>query len=144
MAVLGLGYAGFGSDALEDWRQFGTSLVGLQAVERGNSLLAFSTVTVHPRGNWRQLPPYGNTPSRCAERCVAGSNRACAQRRPASTARCNVWNFTVAACCGVSDPVRGWMRAGRTDVLLQYDYKKIVATPPSRSSGCYRLAERDP
>src|SRR5437660_10545043 len=36
-----LGYAGFGSDALEDWRQFGTSLVGLQAVERGNSLLAF-------------------------------------------------------------------------------------------------------
>ena len=41
MAVLGLGYAGFGSDALEDWRQFGTGLVGLQAVERGNSLLAF-------------------------------------------------------------------------------------------------------
>src|SRR6187397_824005 len=41
MTVLGLGYAGFGSDALEDWREFGTSLVGLQAVERGNSLLAF-------------------------------------------------------------------------------------------------------
>jgi len=37
----GLGYAGFGSDKLDDWRQFGTSLVGLQAVERGNSLLAF-------------------------------------------------------------------------------------------------------
>jgi len=37
----GLGYAGFGSAALEDWRQFGTGLVGLQAVERGNSLLAF-------------------------------------------------------------------------------------------------------
>jgi 2,3-dihydroxybiphenyl 1,2-dioxygenase len=36
-----LGYAGFGSDALEDWRQFGTNLVGFQAVERGNSLLAF-------------------------------------------------------------------------------------------------------
>src|SRR6266567_3488543 len=36
-----LGYAGFGSDNLEDWRQFGTGLVGLQAVERGNSLLAF-------------------------------------------------------------------------------------------------------
>src|SRR5206468_7451146 len=36
-----LGYAGFGSDKLDDWRQFGTSLVGLQAVERGNSLLAF-------------------------------------------------------------------------------------------------------
>ena len=36
-----LGYAGFGSDKLEDWRQFGTSLVGLQAVERGNSQLSF-------------------------------------------------------------------------------------------------------
>src|SRR5579872_1391354 len=36
-----LGYAGFGSTALDDWRQFGTSLVGFQAVERGNSLLAF-------------------------------------------------------------------------------------------------------
>jgi 2,3-dihydroxybiphenyl 1,2-dioxygenase len=41
MTILGLGYAGFGSDALDDWRQFGTGLVGLQAVERGNSLLAF-------------------------------------------------------------------------------------------------------
>src|SRR5436190_11114753 len=41
MALLGLGYAGFGSDALDDWLQFGTGLVGLQAVERGNSLLAF-------------------------------------------------------------------------------------------------------
>jgi catechol 2,3-dioxygenase-like lactoylglutathione lyase family enzyme len=41
MALLGLGYAGFGADNLEDWRQFGTGLVGLQAVERGNSLLAF-------------------------------------------------------------------------------------------------------
>ena len=36
-----LGYAGFGSDRLEDWRQFGTGMVGFQAVERGNSLLAF-------------------------------------------------------------------------------------------------------
>jgi 2,3-dihydroxybiphenyl 1,2-dioxygenase len=41
MVVQALGYAGFGSAALEDWRQFGTGLVGLQAVERGNSLLAF-------------------------------------------------------------------------------------------------------
>jgi 2,3-dihydroxybiphenyl 1,2-dioxygenase len=41
MALLGLGYAGFGSDTLDDWREFGTGLVGLQAVERGNSLLAF-------------------------------------------------------------------------------------------------------
>src|ERR1700704_6652882 len=41
MTVMGLGYAGFGSDALDDWRQFGTGLLGLQAVERGNSLLAF-------------------------------------------------------------------------------------------------------
>ena len=36
-----LGYAGFGSSALDDWRQFGTGLVGLQAVERSPSLLAF-------------------------------------------------------------------------------------------------------
>jgi 2,3-dihydroxybiphenyl 1,2-dioxygenase len=36
-----LGYAGFGSDRLDDWRQFGTSLLGLQAVERGPQLLAF-------------------------------------------------------------------------------------------------------
>ena len=39
--IRGLGYAGFGSSALEDWRQFGTNMVGFQAVERGNSLLAF-------------------------------------------------------------------------------------------------------
>jgi 2,3-dihydroxybiphenyl 1,2-dioxygenase len=41
MAVQALGYAGFGSTALDDWRQFGTGLVGLQAVERSGSLLAF-------------------------------------------------------------------------------------------------------
>jgi 2,3-dihydroxybiphenyl 1,2-dioxygenase len=36
-----LGYVGFGSVDLDDWRQFGTGLVGLQAVERSPSLLAF-------------------------------------------------------------------------------------------------------
>jgi 2,3-dihydroxybiphenyl 1,2-dioxygenase len=41
MAVQALGYVGFGSAALDDWRQFGTGLVGLQAVERNASLLAF-------------------------------------------------------------------------------------------------------
>src|SRR4051794_11067215 len=41
MAVQALGYAGFGSAALDEWRQFGTRLVGLQAVERSPSLLAF-------------------------------------------------------------------------------------------------------
>ena len=41
MALQALGYVGFGSAALDDWRQFGTRLVGLQAVERGPSLLAF-------------------------------------------------------------------------------------------------------
>ena len=41
MPIQALGYAGFGSAALEDWRQFGTGLVGLQAVERSPSLLAF-------------------------------------------------------------------------------------------------------
>jgi 2,3-dihydroxybiphenyl 1,2-dioxygenase len=41
MALQALGYVGFGSSALEDWRHFGTHLVGLQAVERSPSLLAF-------------------------------------------------------------------------------------------------------
>ena len=41
MPLRALGYAGFGSAALDDWRQFGTGLVGLQAVERSPSLLAF-------------------------------------------------------------------------------------------------------
>ena len=41
MALEALGYVGFGSAALDDWRQFGTGLVGLQAVERGPSLLSF-------------------------------------------------------------------------------------------------------
>ena len=41
MALQALGYAGFGSADLDDWRQFGTGLVGLQAVERSASLLAF-------------------------------------------------------------------------------------------------------
>lgn len=41
MTLQALGYVGFGSHALDDWRQFGTGLVGLQAVERGNALLAF-------------------------------------------------------------------------------------------------------
>ena len=36
-----LGYVGFGSADLDGWRQFGTGLVGLQAVERSASLLAF-------------------------------------------------------------------------------------------------------
>ena len=38
--VQALGYVGFGSRDLDGWRQFGTGLVGLQAVERSASLLA--------------------------------------------------------------------------------------------------------
>jgi 2,3-dihydroxybiphenyl 1,2-dioxygenase len=41
MPLQALGYVGFGSAALDDWRQFGTGLVGLQAVERSPSLLTF-------------------------------------------------------------------------------------------------------
>jgi 2,3-dihydroxybiphenyl 1,2-dioxygenase len=41
MTLQALGYVGFGSSALDDWRQFGTELVGLQAVERSSSSLAF-------------------------------------------------------------------------------------------------------
>src|SRR5437762_13638163 len=40
VAMLGLGDAGFGSDALVDWRHFGPGLVGPQAVQRRHSLLA--------------------------------------------------------------------------------------------------------
>src|ERR1700732_1040644 len=49
MPLQALGYAGFGSAALEDWRQFGTGLVGLQAVERSASLLAFRVDDRKPR-----------------------------------------------------------------------------------------------
>jgi 2,3-dihydroxybiphenyl 1,2-dioxygenase len=41
MALQALGYVGFGSADLDGWRQFGTGLVGLHAVERSASLLAF-------------------------------------------------------------------------------------------------------
>src|SRR3979490_1660222 len=41
MTLQALGYVGFGSSDLDDWRQFGTGLIGLQAVERTSSLLAF-------------------------------------------------------------------------------------------------------
>src|ERR1700710_2515323 len=41
MPVQALGYVGFGSADLDGWRQFGTALVGLQAVEKSASLLAF-------------------------------------------------------------------------------------------------------
>src|SRR5947199_10673775 len=41
MTLQALGYVGFGSSDLDDWRQFGAGLVGLQAVERTSSLLAF-------------------------------------------------------------------------------------------------------
>ena len=41
MALQALGYVGFGSADLDGWKQFGTGLVGLQAVERSSSLLAF-------------------------------------------------------------------------------------------------------
>ena len=41
MPIQALGYAGFGSADLDDWRQFGTKLVGLQAVEKSNR--AFSS-----------------------------------------------------------------------------------------------------
>jgi 2,3-dihydroxybiphenyl 1,2-dioxygenase len=41
MTLQALGYVGFGSSAFDDWRQFGTGLVGLQAVESSSSLLAF-------------------------------------------------------------------------------------------------------
>src|ERR1700738_3209373 len=41
MPLQALGYAGFGSSSLDDWRRFGTAPAGLQAVERSASLRAF-------------------------------------------------------------------------------------------------------
>lgn len=41
MEIQALGYFGVGSRELSDWHQFGTSLVGFQAVEKSKSLLAF-------------------------------------------------------------------------------------------------------
>src|SRR5258708_13447485 len=41
MVVQGLGSAWLGPAGMEDWRQSGTGLVGLQAGERSSSLLAY-------------------------------------------------------------------------------------------------------
>src|ERR1700738_4322664 len=41
MPLQALGDAGFGAADLDNWREFGTGLVALQAVERSASLLAF-------------------------------------------------------------------------------------------------------
>src|SRR3954471_23294570 len=41
MTLQALGYVGFGSSDLDDWRQFGTGLVGLQAIERPPALPSF-------------------------------------------------------------------------------------------------------
>src|ERR1700716_1700268 len=41
MTVQALGYAGIGSAAPDDWQKVGAALVGLQAVEKSPSLLAF-------------------------------------------------------------------------------------------------------
>ena len=69
MAVQALGYAGFGSAALDDWRQFGTGLVGLQAVERSPSLLAFRMddrkqriVRLPMRRRWKRSRPGSRRP----------------------------------------------------------------------------------
>ena len=41
MHVQALGYLGFGSAHLDDWSDFATSLLGMQAVEKGNTSRAF-------------------------------------------------------------------------------------------------------
>ena len=86
MALLGLGYAGFGSADLDDWRQFGTSLVGLQAVERGNSLLGAQLgrpVGVRPgaslqkqeNAHRRNRTTHGSPRNRRAQDAPSGGNR---------------------------------------------------------------------
>src|SRR5262245_24382566 len=41
MAVQALGYIGFRTQKLEDWREFGTSFLGMQLIERARATLAF-------------------------------------------------------------------------------------------------------
>ncbi len=41
MSVQGLGYLGFRTRRLEDWRQFGTNFLGMQLIDKGRSTLAF-------------------------------------------------------------------------------------------------------
>src|SRR5882757_9419341 len=41
MELQSFGYFGLGTTNLEDWRAFGTGLIGFQAVERSRSLLSF-------------------------------------------------------------------------------------------------------
>lgn len=41
MHIRALGYLGFGSAGLDDWSDFATSLLGMQAVERGNTSRVF-------------------------------------------------------------------------------------------------------
>lgn len=41
MEIQSFGYFGIGTSNLDDWRDFGTGLVGFQAVERSGSLLSF-------------------------------------------------------------------------------------------------------
>src|ERR1700712_3778208 len=41
MQIQSFGYFGIGTSNLEDWRAFGTGLVGFQAIERSRSLLSF-------------------------------------------------------------------------------------------------------
>ena len=41
MAIQALGYLGFGSDKLDDWTDFASGFVGMQAVDRGAKMRAF-------------------------------------------------------------------------------------------------------
>jgi hypothetical protein len=41
MSIQALGYLGVGSDKLDDWTQFATNWLGMQAVDRGNGMRAF-------------------------------------------------------------------------------------------------------
>ena len=94
MSIRALGYAGFGSADLDDWRQFGTGLVGLQAVERSASLLAFrmddrkQRIVIDramPEGarffGWEVGGPAGAAPDQRRRR-AADAGRCAARRRP--------------------------------------------------------------
>ena len=41
MSIQGLGYLGIGTDKLDDWTDFATNWLGMQAVDRGAGVRAF-------------------------------------------------------------------------------------------------------
>ncbi len=144
MALQALGYAGFGSAELDDWRQFGTGLVGLQAVERGNSLLAFRMddrkqriVIDRAMGDgarffgWEVADARG---ARCARR-PAGKRRRRRHRRAADARRCAARPRPDLVSRSGRQPARGLSRRrDRRDAVLARAARSRAFAPARSAS----------